>query len=272
MIKQFGAFIFASFLFCQSANGMFRGWFGGNENKEKSTPKIVSLLEDANNLPAGKEFKSFMKTKANAPLSYGFLCHLVKQKPDMMEKKFCYAIEDVGFFGIGKAFSLTARLFRLPGLMVDGMLNEEKPVTDIFRRVCGKKKEKKEPISIKEMLELELKNKSIDRKLLASAVGRFTAGTMLQCILDNQKKIPEIIIKEMVIGKKKGPKELEEEETSKSEGSDEKSSGGSYKALIWAVKKILNKCVDDDKLGLKTFFGEVAPLVYALKKKEDKKK
>lgn len=266
MIKKLGAVVLATFLISQPASGMFSYFgFGNKEKKEKPPQKIISLLEDPDKLLASDKFKCFMK-EVDAPLSYGFMCHLVRQRPDMMEKKFGCVIANIGGFGIGKVLSVAARSFGFNKLMVDGMLNEEKRVADIFGSVCGKKNEEKKPISIKEMLELELKKKSTNPKFLAGAVGRFAAGIALQCVVDNQEKIPAIIIKEMVVGEKKGPKKLDEEKRVQSEQSGDKSEEGNQNwALTRIVKFVFNKCVSDGP-NWKTFFGKMAEKVYAKEK------
>lgn len=265
MIRWPWFFILASFLLCQSASGMFKLLgFSKKETNEKNSPKIVSLLENPDNFPAEDEFKLFMKN-VDASLSYGFLCDLIRQKPGMMEKKFGQVI-NVGGFGIGRALGWAAQLFGINKLMVNGLLDKEKEVTDIFGRVCGKKNQKK-PTSIKKILEVELDKKTIGRSFLAGAVGRFTAATVLQCVVDNQKKIPEIIIEEMVVGKKKDPKKLDEEEIFQEEQSDEKGGGASHRALTWAVNLVLNKCVSEGP-EWKRFFGKMARKAYT---KDEKK-
>jgi hypothetical protein len=179
------------------------------------------------------------------------------QTKKMMVDRFDKIISSTGY-GFGKLVNFEGVRVE----MVRGMLEKEKDITHIFEKICrptenpwDAHKTGNITTELKKKLKNELDQKSIDKKLFLCAFGKIMTGKLLQTIYDNEKKIPGIIIAEMV--EKKG-------DDSSTSHNDPSQNGGFIKRLTPfiltpIVNMIFTKCIDDAE-GWKGCFGEIAKL------------
>jgi len=227
---------------CQPAYGM--------NTLSKVPQEELNLLEDFDKLPAREEFKKFMKIEMHAPQAYRFLSgYLVAQQPKMMEKKFEEVIANEGkvatfAFGMvnGLANWWTGSSDAVTGVMVKGMGDETETIAKVFETVLPSPQSSLLSLSLKDMLEQELKVTKQDRDALLKKVGRCAIGTVLQFIKNNKQQVNEKILQ---LAKAKA--------------------GVLATILTKPVDIVLNKGTENSEFW-KEFFGELAMKVYEEKK------